>query len=139
MEIFFGGSIRGGGSDRDVYAWFVETLDQYGDVLTEHVSEEHVEAEEAKQDLTDDVIHDRDLRWLRRADVVVAEVTTPSLGVGYEIGRAVTLGKPVLCCYRTDGEHDLSAMIRGNDAVSLAEYRDVEAIEPVLSKFCRRA
>ena len=32
--------------------------------------------------------------------VVVAEVTQPSLGVGYEIGRAVAMEKPILCLYR---------------------------------------
>ena len=31
---------------------------------------------------------------------MVAEVTQPSLGVGYEIGRAVAMGKKVLCLYR---------------------------------------
>lgn len=32
--------------------------------------------------------------------VLVAEVTQPSLGVGYEIGRAIDLKKKVLCLYR---------------------------------------
>ena len=31
---------------------------------------------------------------------IVAEVTQPSLGVGYEIGRAVAMGKRILCLYR---------------------------------------
>lgn len=31
---------------------------------------------------------------------LVSEVTVPSLGVGYEIGRAVAMKKPVLCLYR---------------------------------------
>lgn len=40
--------------------------------------------------------------------MVVAEVTQPSLGVGYELGRAVALHKPVLCLFRPQsgrGEH----------------------------------
>ena len=32
--------------------------------------------------------------------VLVAEVTQPSLGVGYEIGRAVDMKKKVLCLFR---------------------------------------
>lgn len=32
--------------------------------------------------------------------VVVAEVTQPSLGVGYELGRAVDMKKKVLCLFR---------------------------------------
>lgn len=34
--------------------------------------------------------------------VLVAEVTQPSLGVGYEIGRAVEHQKRVLCLFRKD-------------------------------------
>lgn len=40
--------------------------------------------------------------------VVVAEVTQPSLGVGYELGWAVALGKQILCLFRPQsgrGEH----------------------------------
>lgn len=32
--------------------------------------------------------------------VVVAEVTQTSLGVGYEIGRAVEMNKRILCLFR---------------------------------------
>ena len=31
---------------------------------------------------------------------MVAEVTQPSLGVGYEIGRGFALGLKILCLYR---------------------------------------
>ncbi|KAJ0067282.1 hypothetical protein NL108_015797, partial [Boleophthalmus pectinirostris] len=50
----------------------------------------------------DKQIHDRDLDWLRQSHVVVAEVTQPSLGVGYELGRAKDLNKPVLCLFRPE-------------------------------------
>ena len=32
--------------------------------------------------------------------VVVAEVTQPSLGVGYELGRAKAMNKKILCLFR---------------------------------------
>uniref|UniRef100_A0A2K6V3K9 2'-deoxynucleoside 5'-phosphate N-hydrolase 1 n=1 Tax=Saimiri boliviensis boliviensis TaxID=39432 RepID=A0A2K6V3K9_SAIBB len=56
----------------------------------------------------DRLIHERDLAWLQQADAVVAEVTQPSLGVGYELGRAVALNKRILCLFRPQsgrGEH----------------------------------
>ena len=137
MEIFFSGSIRGGRSDVDVYASLIDVLEDHGTVLTEHVGTENVEEKEQEADLTDGEIHDQDVAWLRQADVVVAEVTTPSLGVGYEIGRAVAWEKPVHCLYRPDAEHDLSAMIRGNDAVSVTEYRDLEDAVLDLEAFLR--
>jgi nucleoside 2-deoxyribosyltransferase len=50
--------------------------------------------------LNDAEILERDLEWLSQAHVVIAEVTQPSLGVGFEIARAITLNKPVLCLFR---------------------------------------
>ena len=34
--------------------------------------------------------------------VLVAEVTQPSLGVGYELGRAVAMKKRILCLFRPE-------------------------------------
>jgi len=54
----------------------------------------------------------------------VADVTAPSLGVGYEIGIAETLGKPILCLYRRRLGKRLSAMIAGNRRLTVMEYED---------------
>lgn len=135
MDVFFSGSIRGGRSDADLYAALIDHIDEYGTVLTEHVGEENVEANEQEAGLSDEDIYEQDLAWLRQADFLVAEVTTPSLGVGYEIGRAVAWGMPVCCLYRPDTEHDLSAMIRGNDDVQVIEYGTVAEAEQALDSF----
>nr|XP_055165945.1 2'-deoxynucleoside 5'-phosphate N-hydrolase 1-like [Nyctereutes procyonoides] len=45
--------------------------------------------------------------------VLVAEVTQPSLGVGYEQDQAVALNKRILCLFRPQSGRVLSAMIRG--------------------------
>jgi hypothetical protein len=44
-------------------------------------------------------------------------VSTPSHGVGYEIALALSLGKPVLCCYQAG--RPVSKMITGNDSPTL--------------------
>ena len=138
MDIFFSGSIRGGRDDAALYREVIDMLGAYGDVLTEHVGAEDVEAKEAAVGLSDEDIYQQDVAWLRQADVVVAEVTTPSLGVGYELGRAVARGTPVLCLYRPSGDHELSAMVRGNDDVTVEEYAEPAELEPVLAKFFDR-
>ena len=135
MDVFFSGSIRGGRSDVDLYAELIDIVEQYGTVLTEHVGTEGVEESEAEAGLDDGDIHDQDVAWLDEADAVVAEVTTPSLGVGYEIGRAVAWDKPVCALYRPGAEHDLSAMVRGNDAVRVVEYNSPEGVESDLAAF----
>ncbi len=67
-------------------------------------------------------IYERDMQWLRSADLVVAEVTQPSLGVGYELGAAEALGIPVVCLFRPASGRSLSAMLRGNAKFSIVEY-----------------
>lgn len=128
-NIYFAGSIRGGRSDANIYKQLVEELKTYGAVLTEHIS-----LEEVSFDLSDRHIHDRDLKWLSNSDILIAEVTTPSLGVGYEIGRAVEMSKPVICLYRKEGEALLSAMIGGSSAVKVYNYADVEEAKEIFKE-----
>ncbi|XP_033836132.1 2'-deoxynucleoside 5'-phosphate N-hydrolase 1 [Periophthalmus magnuspinnatus] len=112
-KIYFCGSIRGGRDDVHVYQRIVHTLRTYGTVLTEHVTDGGLTDTGETSESGDKHIHDRDLDWLRQSHVVVAEVTQPSLGVGYELGRAVDLDKQVLCLFRPESGRRLSAMIRG--------------------------
>jgi len=140
LDIYFAGSIRGGRSDAALYATLIEHLERHGTVLTEHVGVESVEQREQTAGISDGEIHDQDMAWLRQADIVVAEVTTPSLGVGYELGRAVEWGKPILCLYRPSGDHDLSAMVRGSDAIRVVEYHQPDDVVGALERFvgCHR-
>jgi nucleoside 2-deoxyribosyltransferase len=54
----------------------------------------------------------RDCQWVKECDALVAEVSTPSHGVGYEIALALSMEKPVLCCYRKGKR--VSKMLTGN-------------------------
>ncbi|XP_001364955.3 2'-deoxynucleoside 5'-phosphate N-hydrolase 1 [Monodelphis domestica] len=111
--LYFCGSIRGGRQDRALYGRIVSRLRRFGAVLTEHVAAAELGARGEEAAGGDRLIHERDLAWLQQADVVVAEVTQPSLGVGYELGRAVALNKRILCLFRPQSGRVLSAMIRG--------------------------
>lgn len=130
MTIYFAASIRGGRGDQAIYLQIIELLNQHGTVLTEHLGSEALG--DAGENLADCDIHDRDLEWLRSADVLVAEVTTPSLGVGYEIGRAVEWGKRVICLYRPSPERRLSGMVAGCASVTVHTYQDVSELPDLL-------
>lgn len=73
--------------------------------------------------------------WLTTADVIVAEVTTPSLGVGYEIATAEYLNKKILCIYRQQEGRRLSAMINGNKKLKVILYKDIEDLHPIFANF----
>jgi len=126
-KIYFCGSIRGGRSDREIYAGLIQHISKYATVLTEHIGDPLVGAD---HELTDKQIHDRDLKWLQESDLVIAEVSQTSLGVGYEIGRAIEMKKPIVCLYRSIGDQRLSAMIAGSSAIRTFHYSTLdEAIE----------
>jgi hypothetical protein len=133
MKIYFAGAIRGGRQDAALYYEIVRQLQKHGEVLTEHVGD--TELGVLGQDIGDTNIHDRDLDWLKNSDYLVAEVTTPSLGVGYEIGKATEWGKPVLCLYRPENGRSLSAMISGCDTVTVREYQSAPELKEIFAEF----
>src|SRR6266852_1270924 len=98
MKVYFAGAIRGGRDDVALYLEIVRLLRAYGEVLTEHVAASDLTTSGESHD--DRWIHDRDLAWLRAADCLVAEVTTASLGVGFEIAKATEWGQRTLCLFR---------------------------------------
>lgn len=134
MKIYFAGSIRGGRQDAVIYLQIIDYLKTFGEVLTEHVGDQNL-TDLGDDGPTDKYIHDRDLDWLQSADILVAEVTTVSIGVGYEIGRAVESGKKVLCLFRTESGKNLSAMIAGCDKLSLVNYTDLEEVKKGILSF----
>ena len=132
MRIYFSGSIRGASADRETYRMIVERLKGFGTVLTEHVAE--ADAYDGSE-LDDRGIFKQDVEWLRSADVLVAEVTSPSLGVGYEIGKAEEYGIPVLCLYNESGGRRLSAMIEGNSYLVVKRYRTIQEATEIIDDF----
>jgi hypothetical protein len=137
MKIYFAGSIRGGRQDAALYYEIVQQLRTHGEVLTEHVGDSELDV--LGQDIGDRQIHDRDLEWLRDSDYLVAEVTNPSLGVGYEIAKASEWGKQVLCLYRPTNGRSLSAMIAGCSALTIREYQNAADLREIFEEFLRRA
>jgi len=134
LKFYFCGSIRGGRQLAADYQRIIDMLRQYGEVLTEHLGNDE-EIESKDRILSDVEIHDRDMDWVRASDLVIAEVTIPSLGVGYEIGRAVELGIPVLSLFKTGSGYYLSAMIGGSEGVTMYHYEDIAELQEPINNF----
>ena len=99
MDLYFSCSLTGGRQDQPVYAALVAHLERLGHcVLTAHLAAPTVMVDDA--DHSETAVYDRDTAWLRQSEAVIAEVSTPSHGVGYEIAYALERGKPVLCLAR---------------------------------------
>ena len=89
-------------------------------MLTEHVGLESLQAE-GERTMTEEEIFQRDMAWLTESELVVAECTTPSHGVGYELARARDMGKEVHIFYDLS-RGNLSAMLAGDSAFILHPY-----------------
>ena len=111
MFIYFACSITGGREDQLVYQAIVDGLLGDGhEIPTAHLAKPNVLELEAIVDPVE--VYTRDVTWINASDALIAEVSTPSHGVGYEIAYALERGKPVLCCHRYGVR--VSKMITGN-------------------------
>ena len=133
-KIYFAGSIRGGRDDFELYQKIIRHLQQYGEVLTEHVGDAGL-TPAGEAGMADEEIYRRDMDWLSSSDIVVADVSVPSLGVGFEIARAIDLGIPVLCLYRIQEGKMLSAMISGCQALRVKNYQTIKDVTEIIDSF----
>ncbi|KAG0711924.1 putative 2'-deoxynucleoside 5'-phosphate N-hydrolase 1 [Chionoecetes opilio] len=131
LKIYFCGSIRAGRGDVDLYGRIVEMLGAYGKVLTPFVADKAVMGTSPEEGTArgDKEIYDRDMELMGECHAVVAEVTQPSLGVGYELGQGSAMGKTILCLYRPQQDKLLSAMIRGAEQKGKFITRDYKEEE----------
>jgi hypothetical protein len=122
LTIYFSGAISGGRGDVEQYREIVRALEERGHrVLAGMVTAANVSA--AGESIAPAEIFARDLRWIGEADVLVAEVSVPSNGVGYEIAAArYRFGIPVVCLWRPAYSARCSAMIAGDAEIVLIEY-----------------
>lgn len=134
MRIYFAGSIRGGRQDAELYRKVIAALKEKHQVLTEHVGNLSLSTTEDKGDKA---IYEQDMAWLRESDLVVAECTQVSLGVGYELAYAEAHGKEVHIFYRPK-ETMLSAMLSGNEYFHIHRYdSEEELLAQVRTLWCR--
>ena len=120
-NIYFAGSIRGGRDDAALYQRIIRHIAETDKVLTEHIGSTDIEADE--KDMTDSDIYRQDTAWLRECDMVIAECTNASLGVGYEMAFAESLSKPVHIFYDSRRTR-LSAMLAGDPYFHIHPYSD---------------
>lgn len=135
MRVYFAGSIRGEAPDRDWFQELIRYISKTDKVLTEHSFDFSYE-EEIKKD--DRVIWETDIDWLQGADALIGEITAPSLGVGYEIGKAEEWGKPILLLYRETPGKRASAMLNGSPYCEILRYSEKEEALEAIDEFLGR-
>lgn len=120
-RVYFCGAIRAGRQLQARYARLIAALQSAGwTVLTPHVGNPDVLTLEGSSGWSSAEIVRRDMAALAEADLVVAEVTVPSLGVGMELAVALARGLPVVAL--VEAGTTLSALVEGDDRIRLIRY-----------------
>ncbi len=133
-KVYFAGSIRGGRVDAALYRSLIAFMQKTDTVLTEHIGNAELDPFEKADDAK---IYAIDTAWIRECDLLIAECTCPSLGVGYELAYAEKHGKPCYIFYNKN-RANLSAMLAGDPYFTVMPYGSEEelftAVERILTE-----
>lgn len=130
MNIYFSGSVAGGRQKQAEYEELIAFCKTYGKVLTENVWDEVV-----KEDVN---VYVRDTSWLDAADVLIAEISVPSLGVGMELEHAVNKKVPILCLYDMCLTKPVSKMVISCPYITSIGYATIEDAKKVIEDFLKK-
>jgi len=137
MRIYLACTVRGDRGTVSAARHIHDCLVRLGhEVLTAHLLRDDVESVESR--LRDDDVFTRDLEWLTHADVVVAEASGSSYGVGFEVGfvlgRAAQTGQRVLLLYQAARRGQVSRLISGlsDPRASVLAYESLSDIDAFL-------
>jgi 2'-deoxynucleoside 5'-phosphate N-hydrolase len=125
-----------------------KTYREFFEIILEHVNSlGHTALSELNADfkpaapLTDSEIFSRDTKWIDKSEVVIAEVSGASTGVGFEIAYALYKKKiPVLALANKEAGSNVSAMINGchSKSLSFIPYEDAESLKDIISGFLKK-
>jgi nucleoside 2-deoxyribosyltransferase len=108
-------------------------------LLTAHLLEDDADAAESA--LSERDVYERDLEWLSRADVLIAEASGSSYGVGFEVGyflaNAGERGRHMLLVYDDARRTSVSRLVVGNShpRCTTYGYRDAAGLLRVVGDF----
>ena len=105
MKIYLACTVRG---DRGAVAGLravADALEAAGHtILTRHLLDDNVEG--AESTLTERAVYERDMAWLESCDVLIADASGSSFGVGFEVGyvlgRSDRTNQRVVMIYHAD-------------------------------------
>ncbi|NLL01772.1 MAG: nucleoside 2-deoxyribosyltransferase [Mollicutes bacterium] len=129
-KIYFAGAITIGNDKYEDYIDLIDFLSDYGEILTKNIWNEdlsHVNNYEEK-------IYQRHKKWMDEADLIIADISLPSIGVGYELSYFEAHNKPSICLYDENSPKRLNCMIAGNKYHKIIKYKDLKEVKEKLKE-----
>ena len=125
--------------DKSYEKYFGEIIDHIKSLKHTPLCEHNADFKPAAP-LRDSEIFTRDLKWLDKSKVLIAEVSGASTGVGFEISYALYKKKiPVLAIYNNEVK-SVSAMINGcnSDLLTVKGYDNSNDLKKIISGFLKK-
>lgn len=139
MTIYLACTVRGDRGGVLAGRAICERLEHHGhQVQTKHLLADDVETAESQ--VTEREVFRRDLEWLTTCDVLVAEASGSSYGVGFEVGyvlgRAHASGQRVVLLYDAARRDKVSRLITGNNDPSCTTYpyRSIDELKEFIDR-----
>jgi len=136
MIVYCAGAIKGDSSYRERYQEMVNIVKNEGHSALSELNPEFHSA----FPLNENQIFQRDIKWIENSNLMIAEISGPSLGVGFEISYALYEREiPVLALYDSSVDQ-VSAMIAGCDSELLyvKKYTDSEELSELIKSFLKQ-
>jgi len=133
MIIYCAGPIKGNTTYQENYSEIVRIVESLGHTaLSERSSKFNPSIP-----LNSKQIYTRDIKWIDGSKIMIAEVSGPSLGVGFEIAYALFVKKiPVLAVYQ-ENAGQISSMISGcnNKNLQIKKISNIDDLTQIIKTF----
>lgn len=136
MVVYCACPIRGDKKYQKSCIEIIDHIKSLGHTALSEVNEEF----KSSMPLTDKQLFKRDIKWLERSKLLIAETSGGSTGVGFEVAYTLySLKKPVLALAAANSD-GVSAMISGcnSDLLTLAKYSNAEELKDIITKFLEK-
>lgn len=133
MIVYCAGAIKGDSSYQESYQEMINIVKDEGHSALSELNPEFHSA----FPLDANQVFQRDIKWIEKSSVMIAEISGPSLGVGFEISYALYVREiPVLALYDS-GVEQVSAMITGcdSDLLYVKNYTNSEELSEIVKSF----
>lgn len=126
-KIYFAGAINGSKEKHSDYIELINYLKKYFIILTENIWTE------ALPDDAGEFIYKRHTNWMKESDIIVADISLPSIGVGYEIAYAESINKRIILLYDINSTQKLSFLATGKRTNQVLKYNSIKELKDKLS------
>jgi 2'-deoxynucleoside 5'-phosphate N-hydrolase len=133
MIIYSAGPIRGDVTYQRFFTKVIEFIEGQGHTVLSEFSTKF----SSTIPLTDKQKYKRDLKWIDGSKIMIAEISGPSLGVGFEISYAVFQRKlPVLAICNSEVQN-ISSMMAGCDSplLTIQKYKDEDDLKKIIKNY----